>query len=255
MKRRELIASVACVLPFSLSGCGMSDSEEPTSTEEQITNNKYDNSSIDDTPARATPSITQSKASETERPTTIFTPIKTYPLREWHSDSASDDYPTWSFRVVSIDLRTEYTLEDVEETYEMPEGDQLAIAHLEVTNSVDDGYLGWTGAYRLAVVYDSRFYPSWASRPTTLEQEIELPDQIDDVDSLLGVEHQRQYLSEGFLVSAGETADLWLVTVIPREADQSDVAVGYDDDFGDQRVYPVRWLPTKSGSTPETTTE
>lgn len=153
-----------------------------------------------------------------------------YALGEWHA------FDGWRVTVSSLDLGSTFRIDDAERAFEMPDGEQLAVATVRVENTADSRR-GWAAGDFAVVAADGTAYDS--------RRAFDHPEFAHEVDvgDLRRVEHQEQFHASGLGVDAGETARLWVVAVLPAEETRERLAVGFDTPADDEVAYSIRWTP------------
>lgn len=217
MKRRKVLAATGTAL--GLAGCSFGPSR---------TNRRSDTTSTSSKPPTGD---TETSGTSTTTASPELTVETTYGFGEWHSTT------DWKVTVTDLVLATEYQLEDETEPRQLPDGQQLAIATLDVRTDVESD--GWVGDGGIAFVIDEE--------RTLVTSETEFPDPIPghtNLHELERVEHSRQYRTEGYGVTDDETGTVWYATVVDGSVARADVEIGFDDDFDDRKRYPIRWDPT-----------
>jgi hypothetical protein len=216
MKRRKILAGVGTA--FGLAGC---------SSNSTTANNRRTSSTTAPEPTTET---TDDGRTSTTTGSPELVVEKTLAFEDWYS------WTDWTFTVTDLTLTNEYQLEDEAETRQMPEGQQLAITTLDIRTDVE--YDGWAGDGGIAFIIDQE--------RALVTSETEFPDPLPghtNLHELQRVEHFRQYRTEGYSISDDETGTVWYLTVVDSSVALSDVEIGFDGDFNDQKRYPIRWDP------------
>lgn len=228
MRRRTLLAFGASAL---LAGCGGDGSPE-SRTRETTTAESATTASPRATGTTGGRESTRA-STETARASTETTGTPELGVKHEHSFGEWYAFEDWRVTVRSLDLTTTFRVDGGDRTFEMPDGEQLAIATVDVENTAPSRH-GWATAVGFVVgeiVHEARI----AFDHPEFESEV-------DVRQLRRVEHQKQFQAHGLPVDGGETARLWSVAVVPRSVTRGRVQVALQVAPRDVR-YPVRWTP------------
>lgn len=237
--RRKLVAALGGAAS-TLAGCsGGSEPGRTTRTRTEVTNSK-------------TATSTTSTAKDTTSTATRFCdePSKEsgvthlYPLGEWHEETR-DVAPGWRFAVIDIELTTTFELVHSEQSYETPDGTQLAFVTTAVAHAKPT-WRKWYSSDRFVLWLDGTVY----------EPEMYFPDLLFSKNVRMlefrRVGHAGQYTAEGYTVPTGKVERIWWVFSLPDAVSRSDVRIAFDGtDEGpkpdsSQSSYPVRWMPSKT---------
>lgn len=233
MQRRRFLATLGT--STLLAGC--SDDSGPTPAESGTPPD-----SDEPPPTTGTPRPTRTEdATPTATPEGTATPDETATPRRVGSGETLLDVGEWydpgvvRFVVSKVTVTTTVRLDDSDESFEMPDGDQLALATVGVEN---------TGDTRTSVVGYRFAFIDGRRRVYGSRQTFDHPD-LGTVYSaeLRQVRHDDQFLADGYVLDAGERGTMWSVSILPRTVARSEVVVGYGPDGADGTL-PVRWGPS-----------
>lgn len=228
MQRRHVLAALA--LP--LAGCT-----------EVLRSDDSTDAGTDPTPDSETPKTDPERTPTEETDRVTATPKTEHALGETHT------HENWRLAVEALELTTTFET-DNGERYEMPADEQLLVARVAVENTanVRDG---WSSGLFAVVARERADGGETAAsgrvvrRPTLVVEHPAFADEPDDglpIEDLARVEHARQFFSHGHSVEPGTRADIWLVAVLPRRLERTDIAVAFDGDFQDETPFPVWWM-------------
>lgn len=149
----------------------------------------------------------------------------------------SHQFGDWAIAVTSLTLDMTFRLDHDDATYRMPDGEQLAVVTVEVTNTAESRN-AWTDSPFALIAGDRVF----EERLGFDHPEFDDPVQMDD---LVRIDHLRRYAPSGHPVESGETVQSWVLFVLPRSLTREGIQIGFDDDLDDDAGYPIRWVPEK----------
>ena len=186
------------------------------------------------TPVPTTEQPTEATTTTAEQ-TTDETP--SLAVEERYGLGESHTIDEWSIAVTTVSLDTTFQLDSDDTTYRMPEGEQLAVVTVEVTNT-EDSRKTWAGV-PFAIIADGRLFDEQLGFD---HPDFDGPVQMDD---LVQIDHVRRYAPSGYPVEGGETVRSWMLFVLPRDLTCERIEIGFDDDLEDDAGYPIRWVPKK----------
>jgi len=214
-RRRDFIAGLA---GFSfLSGC--SSLQEPTESESGRTYGSKTTQTISRTTREPTSSNRTTNAATLKSE-------ERFSFGEWY------EYKDWELSPQSLEIMTEYRLEENGEVRELPSGKQLVITEIHIKTSLIEDAWGANGQF--AFIIDDETIQTTS--------ETELPDDFPGLGRLEGIEHILQFsTNDGYHVEDSETGKMWYATIISDSKNESDIEVGFDPIFNDSILYPIRW--------------
>lgn len=219
MKRRAVLASGGCIV---VAGCNALGRFDTASTTPETTTTP-ENSAVTAATrtAESSPPSTPTVASD-------LAVEKQYLFGEWHS------WNEWRWTVASLELTTWFRVDDADRMFEMPGDQQLGIATVKITNT-GSSRRGWAaGNFAFVLSGDTIVEPQRTFEHPSFRYEV-------DIARLRQVEHQYQFQTQALPVTAGETARMWLVAVLPRKVTRRDIQIGSDVRHDDAVLYPFRW--------------
>lgn len=220
MRRRTVLGSVGSLF---LAGCNGLRPSAASSTRPDATTARS---------VAAERTTTADKPMTSHQTTTTASPelgVETeYAFAERHA------WNHWELTVTALDLTTTLRHGYHEETYELPDDEQLAVATVNVTNDGSHNRSWFAGRFAF-VLGDQRVV-----EPVF---DIEYPEDDTPIVVLPRVEHARQYETAGLPVGYEETEQLWLVSTFPRTVRRDEVGIGFDSSEFDEKRYEIRWVP------------
>lgn len=212
MERRDVLSATGAALVVALAGCTGERNPTGASTTDETT---------------TTGATTFETTATTVETTTTVGPAETeYELGTFH------EHTEWKFAVVGFELTKRFQTDDGE-SYEMPDGQKVGIATIDVKNQASEKR-GWSGV-PLAVIFDGSAYEK--------QRGFDHPAFSDSVpmDELKRVETARQYAPSAYPVEPDETITTWELFALPEGAIRDEISAGFDGAPDDDAAYPVRW--------------
>lgn len=215
-RRRDLLAALAGSV-FA-SGCSSFGDSTRTESSESVT-----------TLTQSQTTTRTTTDTETATRTTTLEPQQRLSFGEWY------EWDNWRFSPQSLELITEYQLDDTGETRELPDGTQMVISEIHLKKKLIDD--AWIGGEQFAFILDDE-------RIVTTE-ETDFTEDLPNPVNLQRIEHFSQFSNNhGYHLEEGELGKMWYVTFTPASKTKADIEVGFEPRFNDPHLYPIRWTRT-----------